>query len=186
MKRIHTDRIKVERISNTHNYNLKIDGDRVVKEETFTVVDGVREAIVHPQFLGELREIADTLIEKYGTEPTLDKWTDNSIQFPRLLAEVLAVSLTSSQYAALGESMDLTRDQIDELLKRAETVWEQAKADLGTDDTSEADTVARAKAQWMQEGEIEIDDNAKVSRGYDNGAYVQAWVWVPDEDKEDE
>ena len=28
------------------------------------------------------------------------------------------------------------------------------------------------------DGELEIDDNAIVSYGEDNGAYVQAWVWV--------
>jgi hypothetical protein len=28
------------------------------------------------------------------------------------------------------------------------------------------------------DGELEIDDNALVSHGDDNGAYVQAWVWV--------
>lgn len=32
------------------------------------------------------------------------------------------------------------------------------------------------------EGECEIDDNAPVSKGDYPGAYVQAWVWVSDED----
>ena len=31
---------------------------------------------------------------------------------------------------------------------------------------------------YHREGEIEIDFNAVVSEGNDNGAYVQAWVWV--------
>jgi hypothetical protein len=39
-----------------------------------------------------------------------------------------------------------------------------------------------ARNQYGSEGEIEIDANATVSRGEDNGAYVQAWVWV-DEDE---
>ena len=30
-----------------------------------------------------------------------------------------------------------------------------------------------------QEGEVELDDTAKLSEGGDNGTYVQAWVWVP-------
>jgi hypothetical protein len=29
-----------------------------------------------------------------------------------------------------------------------------------------------------EEGCIEVDDNAVVSEGDDNGAYVQAWLWV--------
>jgi len=49
-----------------------------------------------------------------------------------------------------------------------------------------------AKAQHEVEGELEIDANAVVSEGDDNGAYVQAWVWVDfagtelDKEKEDD
>lgn len=32
--------------------------------------------------------------------------------------------------------------------------------------------------QCHKDGEVEVDDNAAVSEGDDNGAYVQAWVWV--------
>ena len=41
-----------------------------------------------------------------------------------------------------------------------------------------------AEAKYGCEGgrAIEIDDNAAVSRGGDPGAYVQAWVWVADDD----
>lgn len=35
-----------------------------------------------------------------------------------------------------------------------------------------------AKAQHEKEGELEIDAEAVVSEGFDNGAYVAAWVWV--------
>lgn len=37
-----------------------------------------------------------------------------------------------------------------------------------------------AKKIWQREGSIEVDDNAVVSISDDNGAYVQAWVWVDD------
>lgn len=30
----------------------------------------------------------------------------------------------------------------------------------------------------VHEGELEIDENAVISSGDDNGAYVQAWLWV--------
>lgn len=43
-----------------------------------------------------------------------------------------------------------------------------------------------ARQQYASEGEIEIDDEAVVSRGDDPGAYVQAWVWVAAPDKEDD
>jgi hypothetical protein len=45
--------------------------------------------------------------------------------------------------------------------------------------------VEYARRALAKEGEIEIDDDAKVSRSFDNedrGAYVAAWLWVPDED----
>lgn len=39
---------------------------------------------------------------------------------------------------------------------------------------------AAAKRLHEREGELEIDDEATVSHGDDaQGAYVQAWVWVP-------
>jgi hypothetical protein len=33
-----------------------------------------------------------------------------------------------------------------------------------------------------RDGECEIDDDAIVSRSDDNGAYVQAWIWIPNDD----
>lgn len=41
--------------------------------------------------------------------------------------------------------------------------------------------IEAARAQHASDGDVEIDDNAVVSRGTDNGAYVQAWVWVDDD-----
>ena len=35
-----------------------------------------------------------------------------------------------------------------------------------------------AREQRQQEGFVEIDDEAKLSEGNDNGCYVAAWVWV--------
>lgn len=31
----------------------------------------------------------------------------------------------------------------------------------------------------LRDGELELDSDAKVSEGDDNGAYVQTWMWVP-------
>jgi hypothetical protein len=42
-----------------------------------------------------------------------------------------------------------------------------------------------ARDKYQSEGKIEIDEDAEVSRGEDAGAYVQAWVWVADEDQKD-
>jgi hypothetical protein len=53
---------------------------------------------------------------------------------------------------------------------------------------TDAQMVAAAKTRFIhEEGNIEVDDDAKISRADGNpsrGAYVQAWVWVPDEDAE--
>jgi hypothetical protein len=48
--------------------------------------------------------------------------------------------------------------------------------------------VDAASRLYHEEGTIEIDDETRsrapalVSRGDDNGAYVEAWVWVPNEE----
>lgn len=38
--------------------------------------------------------------------------------------------------------------------------------------------VELAQETYHCEGSVEIDDDAKLSEGDDNGIYVQAWVWV--------
>jgi hypothetical protein len=55
-------------------------------------------------------------------------WDNDAVQFPRLLAELRAVGLTNDQYRDLTTAMDLTFDEIDELLERAETAWQAIKA----------------------------------------------------------
>jgi len=54
-------------------------------------------------------------------------WQQDSIQFPRLLAEIAAVGLTKPQMKALRESMDLTDVEIEELLERACSRFEKIK-----------------------------------------------------------
>lgn len=41
--------------------------------------------------------------------------------------------------------------------------------------------IAKARKEYQEDGSIEVDDGAPVSRGSDPGAYVQAWVWVYNE-----
>ena len=35
-----------------------------------------------------------------------------------------------------------------------------------------------AKERFEKDGELEFDDEPKMSESDDNGAYVQAWVWI--------
>jgi hypothetical protein len=41
-----------------------------------------------------------------------------------------------------------------------------------------SDIIDLARERHQEEGEVKIDDDAKLSEGSDNGCYVQAWVWV--------
>jgi len=58
-------------------------------------------------------------------------WSDDSVQFPRLLAEINACGLSEDQYAAIAESMALTIEQVDELLDRAEAAWDKHLRSVG-------------------------------------------------------
>lgn len=49
------------------------------------------------------------------------------------------------------------------------------------EDPEDMPAIEAARAKHAEEGEIEIDDNAKVSYSTDGGAYVQGWLWVGDD-----
>lgn len=49
------------------------------------------------------------------------------------------------------------------------------------DDVQYIETARRIWAS-MHGDDLEIDDNPKVSAGDDDGAWVAAWVWVPDDE----
>jgi hypothetical protein len=61
------------------------------------------------------------------TNRPLTLWDQNKIQFPRLLAEILATgAITPDTRSALLESMDLEPHQLEELFTRAEYEFQQA------------------------------------------------------------
>jgi DNA-binding SARP family transcriptional activator len=64
-------------------------------------------------------------------------------------------------------------------LKRAEKLLGERPGFDPEEVTKDAYRAAAVK-HWHKDGEIEIDEGAKVSLGGDPGAYVQAWVWVDD------
>lgn len=59
-------------------------------------------------------------------------WDRNDIQFPRLLAEVWAVGLTSKQLGELCISMNLRREDVEAIFERAEEVFEGIKEHADT------------------------------------------------------
>jgi len=44
------------------------------------------------------------------------------------------------------------------------------------------DPYVKAAMDRQKDGELEIDSTAIVSKGEDPGAYVQAWIWVSDDE----
>lgn len=57
------------------------------------------------------------------------------------------------------------------------------KSGTHADDNAPAEARRRAilelaRKHHEEDGQVEIDDNAQLSEGNDNGCYVQAWVWV--------
>lgn len=48
--------------------------------------------------------------------------------------------------------------------------------------TEKCDYFRERASDLSEEGHIEVDDDAVVSLSEDGGAYVQAWLWVEDED----
>lgn len=58
-----------------------------------------------------------------------DIWLDDSVQFPRLLAEIMATQ-DKLDIPAIAESMDLDVSDVIELFDRADTAWEKAKGNI--------------------------------------------------------
>jgi hypothetical protein len=60
-------------------------------------------------------------------------WQHNDIQFPRLLAEIMASgAIDENARIAICQSMDLLAEQLQELFDRAQTEWEQIKTSAVT------------------------------------------------------
>lgn len=65
---------------------------------------------------------------------TVETWTRNDIQFPRLIEEAQAAgAFTAEVIDMMAESMDLTSHEVVELLDRAQAVWDRIKADTPDD-----------------------------------------------------
>ena len=67
------------------------------------------------------------------------KWNNNELQFARLIAEIEAAGGFSEQLMQdLCTSMDLEKNQVTELIDRAQTRWDEAK-DMPTIEELHAD-----------------------------------------------
>lgn len=116
-------------------FGIEVDGD--VKVMTYE--DGTKIVDMSPvEYEKKLKRLEDEEFKKSfssGRKVTLTQramarngsFLDNSVQFPRLLAEILAIGLTDGQMKALETSMDLSKQKIAEILYRADDVFERIK-----------------------------------------------------------
>lgn len=104
----------------------------------------------------------------------------------------LVVGLTYDRGRVPNEAQ-LKRDAVDNFSKHPLLCWPSEFEDLVKECKVEAyyptqllrreDIVTMAQGlPIVEDGVCEVDDNAQLSEGSDNGAYVSAWVWVPFED----
>jgi len=74
----------------------------------------------------------DRIEEKQKEKQRNLNWKNNQIQFPRLIAELEAAGAFSFGMIMrqIGDSMDLTRDEILEVVERASNEWDKIKGKL--------------------------------------------------------
>ena len=62
------------------------------------------------------------------------KWKNNRIQFPRLIAELMATgAFTHGVINNVAKEMDLTHDDVVEIIDRAQAEWDKIKHKLMLD-----------------------------------------------------
>lgn len=100
------------------NFDNRKEAEEWIEEPSF---DGVHWAILGSKFV-----IVDD-DEDDSTDGS--SWEDDSIQFPRLIAELEAQGLFSSEVVEfLAESMDLDSSHVYELVDRAQSRWDEIKS----------------------------------------------------------
>jgi hypothetical protein len=85
-------------------------------------------AVVHKEGI-EWGSTWDAVKEMVGHIQT--PWSNDLVQFARLISEIAAVALPGDNIMLVADSMDLDRKRTEELFDRAEKVWQDAKASLG-------------------------------------------------------
>lgn len=92
-------------------------------DKTNTVIE---QSIIENDSWIEQTDVQGKLV---AVESENQVWNDNRIQFPRLIAEIMATQ--DLDLECLAESMDLTVDDVNELFDRASEEWESIKAKKG-------------------------------------------------------
>jgi hypothetical protein len=84
-------------------------------------------------------------------------WKDNSVQFPRLLAEIYAVGLTGKQEKDLQKSMDITREDLYDLLERADQEFERLKRRGAPKRKCDLSKATETMAFYKIHGQVKVD-----------------------------
>jgi hypothetical protein len=90
------------------------------------------------------------------------------------------MSDTTKPARVIATRVRIAENELDQI-KPGTELYKRAAESLAEAGQSQ-EYIVRAAALYEREGEIEIDDDAAVSLGADAGAYVQGWLWVPDEE----
>jgi len=88
-----------------------------------------RDELEHLRELADYFEALDEWLTKGGFLPDAWRqrpWNDDLVQFPRLLAEIMATQ-DDLDLLTLADSMDLSVGRVEELFERAHTSWEAIK-----------------------------------------------------------
>ena len=89
----------------------------------------------------------------------------------------MKLPIGDNELRVLTEALDLHPDPLaSEIRKRAEDLAEEQN------DPKLAKYKKVAIARHHDEGTLEVDAGATVSKGDGSGAYVEAWVWVSDDE----
>lgn len=79
----------------------------------------------------------------------------------------------------LAARVRLTEDDLKDIKPNSE-LYRRATETL-KDNQDGAAYLQYARDRLHRDGELEFDDDATVSLGADEGAYIMAWVWVGDD-----
>lgn len=120
----------------------------------------------------DVEPIAELPTHEWPEEPE-DRWSDDSVQFPRLLAEIMATQ-DHLNLESLALAMDLDVADVCALFDRADRAWERAKASNdGETDESRAMALAICGVEPALTSNVRVE--LRAPKMGERGWWVSAW-----------
>lgn len=164
------DRAMAERVCDALNNHAANQADREALQSLHELIDGAL-----PNFRGVPCPMASA---RLGLKMLVEQ-RDELAKRLTVLERVVSAA-NKRQHAGLKVEPQTWGELYDEA-QRSVALLEKV-ATSQAEDTDELNRrlaiVELAREEYEREGELEIDDNAKLSEGSDNGAYVASWVWM--------